>query len=599
MGESGSGTLTRHASRLRAQVAGCPFGLESLAMTDRSKIARDHLVPMICVIAASLALGLAPFLYGKLQTGDWSAPNNGDLEYYLQIAAQPYYEQVPYLSDPAVPHGAIFYPWLQFVPAVYVARAFGLGVFSISLVWMVFAAVTMAATLYGLFWYFLRGRWLAAGLTIGFLADSSDYHPLIHQIATLLGGLLHFRQDWRLTLFHFRLVNPALDLPFLFLQILAVAAARNRPSRVRIWISGAFFGVLFYVYFYTWTMAAGALGLAFVIDSESRGLYARTFAIGFILGIPAIVHDLLVRRALSAEGLARFGLFVAPKDFESVLAGHDIILVPALCAALIVGIVLTGNHQMIYSWCLAAVGFGLSYSSKVTGIYLHDYHWGWLARPVFWFVLCATVASVVVGKARLSVAWGWAWGSFVVMFFMTGLYASTLDVRRMPSELRTYSQYRTQRLAEAAAVLRPRALIGGDNDFCELSVIGEDLRALAGWEAYSSMAMKNSDLYARYALNEYLSGIVERGQFKKAASQYAFEGDERLIDGFVSAFDEVSHEPQTFLDAYDVRYVALRVDQPPPDYLKDGWQIIQDGPYWRIWQRTAHPVGQRNDGAGA
>jgi hypothetical protein len=84
---------------------------------------------MICAIAASLALGLAPFLNGRQQTGDWSAPSQSEIRYYLSIAAQPYFEHVPYLSDPAVPGGAILYPWLQYVPAVYFARAFGLNVF--------------------------------------------------------------------------------------------------------------------------------------------------------------------------------------------------------------------------------------------------------------------------------------------------------------------------------------------------------------------------------------------------------------------------------------------------------------------------------------
>jgi hypothetical protein len=558
---------------------------------DCNKIAREHLLPMICVIAASLALGFAPFLYGREQTGDWSAPNQDNLEYYLQIAAQPYFDHVPYLSDPSVPGGAIFYPWLQYVPAVYFALAFGLNVFSIAIIWTVFASVAMAAMLYCLFWYFLRWWWLAAGLTITFLADASDYHPFIHQIHVRLGGLIHPQQELGLELFQFRLTNPAVDLPFLFLQILALAAARNRPDRLRIWISGASFALLFYVYFYAWTMAAAALGLAFLVDKEQRGLYAKTFAIGFGGGVPAIVHDMLVRRALSAEGVTRFGLFVMPrlpKNFVPLFASHDMILIPCLSVALIAWFLVSRNHQMIYLWCLAAAGFALSYSFMVTGIYLHAYHWRWLARPIFSVLLCLAAATIVTGKVRCSPALGWMFGIWVVSFFLTGLYVSTLEVRGMRDELRNYSQYKAQRLGRKAAALNPRTMIGGDDRYCELAVIGENMRALAGWSLYVSMALKNSDLYARYALNQYLDGVSARNQFK-AIVMLGLEGESaERVDGFVRAFDEVSSDPRKFLDAYNVQYVALRIDQPLPAYI-DGWVLVESGPYWQIWQRAAHP----------
>ncbi len=277
--------------------------------------------------------------------------------------------------------GAILYPWLQYVPAVYLARALGLNVFSIAIIWTVFASVAMAATLYSLFWYFLRWRWLSAGLAITFLADGSDYHPFIHQIRVLVGGLFHPHQYLNLELFQFRLVNPAVDLPFVFLHILAVAAARNSSDRRRILISGLSFGLLFYVYFYVWTMAAAALVAAFLVDRKNRDVYAKTFAFGFLAGAPAIVHDMLVRHELSAEGVARFGLFVRFRQPDAIgaLGGHDVILIPCLLVALAVWFLVSRNQQLIYLWCLAVVAFVLSYSSRASGIYLHDYHWGWFA----------------------------------------------------------------------------------------------------------------------------------------------------------------------------------------------------------------------------
>ena len=118
------------------------------------KTARTHLGPLATCIAASLALGLLPFLYGKHRTGDWSAPNQIEVQYYLQLAAQPYFGRSAHLTDPSVAGGPVFYSWLQFVPAAYFARVFGLRVFSIAILWTVFAAAGLAASAYGLFWYF-------------------------------------------------------------------------------------------------------------------------------------------------------------------------------------------------------------------------------------------------------------------------------------------------------------------------------------------------------------------------------------------------------------------------------------------------------------
>jgi hypothetical protein len=134
-------------------------------------------------------------------------------------------------------------------------------------------------------------------------------------------------------------------------------------------------------------------------------------------------------------------------------------------------------------------------------------------------------------------------------------------------------------------------MIGGDDRFCELAVIGENMRALGGWWLYISMALKDSDLYARYALNQYLNGMSDRNQFKAIATLDIENEDApaEMIDGFVRAFDEVSSDPRKFLDAYDVEYLELRVGQPLPAYIKDGWVLVEGGPYWQIWQRAAPP----------
>jgi hypothetical protein len=60
---------------------------------------------------------------------------------------------------------------------------------------------------------------------------------------------------WGLLL-QWRIPDPGLNLPFLFFQIVALARARERPTRLNLGFSGLMFGVLFYVFFYCWTMVA-------------------------------------------------------------------------------------------------------------------------------------------------------------------------------------------------------------------------------------------------------------------------------------------------------------------------------------------------------
>ena len=553
---------------------------------------KTHSSPVACCVAASLALGLAPFFYGKIQTGSWSAPNDTDSVYYLQIAAQPYYSHVPWLTDPSVPGGAIFYPWVQYLPFVYFVRALHLSIFSLTIVWTVFGAAAMAASAYALLWYFLRWRWLASGLAVTLLADNSAYHPFVHQARIVLGALAHPGRDFGQELFDFRITNPMLDLPFLFLLILFVARARDLPSRARTWTCGVCFAFLFYLYFYAWTLAAAALGLAFFLDNRRRVVYLKTLVVGFLLGAPAMIHDFMVRRALSVEGLTRFGMFTRPRwpDQFVPLPRHDLVVVPVLFLLVGAWIYLSRNYQWIFLYCMAAVGTLLSYSSMLTGVYLLDYHWNWLAGPVFTLLLYVTLGGFVTARLRFSGLLGIAWSVCVGLVFLSGLWLSIEDLRERPEIgglMRNYAEYAAQRQGGDTPRLEPRAMVGGDDRFCDLAAIGENTVPLVGFPAYISMALRDSELYERYALNQYVQGVTDRARFiKMLTDDYGVPlSASALIEGFTHAYDEVSGDPTRYIERYDLRYVALPSAQDTPACLGQGWKLIQSGPSWKIWQR--------------
>jgi hypothetical protein len=101
----------------------------------------------------------------------------------------------------------------------------------------------------------------------------------------------------------------------------------------------------------------------------------------------------------------------------------------------------------------------------------------------------------------------------------------------------------------------------------------------------------NDQWESRTALNAYLTG-TDRGEFETAARIAAglwfWESPERepeVVEAFVRKYDEVIQNPDRFIAEFDVRYVALAADKPQRAYLREGWTMLQRGPYWQIWER--------------
>ena len=66
--------------------------------------------------------------------------------------------------------------------------------------------------------------------------------------------------------------------------------------------------------------------------------------------------------------------------------------------------------------------------------------------------------------------------------------------------------------------------------------------------------------------------------------EYVFIPKDQL-PAYLHTFDEVARDPDSYIDKLKVRYLALPVGQHPPAFLSDGWDLIQPGPYFRIWER--------------
>ena len=105
------------------------------------------------------------------------------------------------------------------------------------------------------------------------------------------------------------------------------------------------------------------------------------------------------------------------------------------------------------------------------------------------------------------------------------------------------------------------------------------------------MAVDDASWRSRYTLNEFLQGRWReevRGDSYDELSGYrnAEVITSDRVELFVRQYDQLVKNPSELIDSIGVRYVALPVDHPPPACLKDGWELIQSGPLWRLWERT-------------
>jgi hypothetical protein len=570
---------------------------KSVAATD-APAATIPLVPMLTCIVAGLALSFTPVVVWRMKTGTWVCLQQRETLYYLQIAAQAYYNHPWYTSDPVVADAGNFYPWLPFVPVVFVAHILGLSIFSVALIWSLIAGVAIGASLYLLFWWFLRRRWLAAGLTIfclsesGFCAASASTLVIVSQLRRLVSALV-IHPVGNLLSFPFvvwRAPDPALYLPFLFLQVIALSNARERPRRRNLWISGLAFGLLFYLFFYVWTIAAAALVIAWIFDLAGRRVYRWTLLLGFAIGLPQLATSIHSRATALAEAVTRYGIFVHTSRTTNV--DYPIV---SVAIVILIGLWIWKNRrfELIYLLSLMIAGILLSDSRLITGISFYEDHFEWLWSPIQLVLVLIVIATVAEHWIpRRPTKYVVAISSLVILYLVGAIYLNAIEVTRTNfgnQQLDDFVKYRAQRMAPGVAPPVPRSIIAGTEHFCELAGVAENQRQLSGWIVPLSVHLDNSSWETRTALNSFLMG-VQRADFARQTAEDVSDYwllepiQPQLIEGFIRQYDQVTQNPDKFIAVLEVRYLALPAGQPPPPYVASRFHMIQPGPYWQIWQ---------------
>ena len=365
--------------------------------------------------------------------------------------------------------------------------------------------------------------WLAATLAALLVSDCGimNGRPLISQAGMAVnlarGRASGYFETNPQVFTHWRVATPALTMAFLLLHVGLVARARARPTWGRLVLSGVGFGLLIHVYFYYWTAAGLALLLALALDAGHRRVYWHTGWIGGLIGLPALVGDVILSRSGSTDWLQRADKFLPIGRFDELLLPKG----PIVLLAVTFVWVRWKRRDLTYLWALIASGLALVNHQVVTRLQIENWHWIHVWGPGLTCMLVLLVVPALLA-ARQTRAVPSAVLACTLATVAVGLWLraeEALRTREVVEILQTYREYRAQRLTPSAPELSGNAVVAGDSRFLELAAVLENQRPLAGYIAYLSPSVNDHELDERIALNACLLGL----------SHAAFAADQRRV----------------------------------------------------------------------
>jgi hypothetical protein len=569
---------------------------------------------LLCA-SAGLALAILPHLLWWRSLGEpvWIADN--DDMYYLALGGKAYLGHPGRLVDPVpLREGPVPHRRLLFVPGVIMARALGSGPLGVNLAWRIGAGLAVGLTCYWALRARVEAAWIAASFAVLMLADTGliECRPLVRQLdfaARLLtgqpGSLLRtkplLQPSWRV-------VTPAASMAYLWLYLGLLLRARNDPSAGRLAASGFGFGLLFHVYFYYWTAASVGLGLGFLLDAGFRRAYLHSAWIGGLIGLPAVVGDVLARRASGSDWLNRTDKFLPIGHFDELLIARGSIV---LAAFALVWIWRT-RRDLLPVWALAAAGLGLANHQILTGLQIENFHWNsYVGNPVLELLLVLLAVGWAVPRLPQTRRWAWAFGAVTATYLALGLWLRGVEAVRTEGSLSlidAYRAYRAGQEAPGAKGLVPRALLAGDPVFTSFALVLEQQRPLDGPAVLMSPSIRDNEWNERAALNDFLlwgdgsdayssrlnalQPTLAWGPWARDPATFARWTAERL-----ALREAIASDPASALARLPVRYLALPVGRRPPARDRLGWAVLRRDARWTVWERC-EPSGGARGGQG-
>jgi hypothetical protein len=573
----------------------------SIRLQNNITLHSDDLIAIALSVIVGVTLSLMPHILWFFKTGSPVSFADSDDILYQSYATTAYHNHPLYLSDPVLKEGgSTIYPWLQFIPGVIITKLLDLNPLYINIIWRLWAGISIPIAWYLVTRSYLKNSWLSLGSTIILMTDIemlsswlvSKHFITVSKVALGIPGTLLEKNPQLLD--QWRIITPGMSLAYLLIYVWLFHLALSKPTRIRILLAAASLGLLFYIYFYFWTSAILGLVIGILIDIKNRKTYLSIGIGGLLLGLPQVVINALIKHNSNSEWLPRIDNFLPISHFSELL-------LPVLSLSLIIGTffwVIFRRRDLVHIWSLAAAAILLTNHQIVTGLQIQNFHWKYCYGPILSLLVILIFLEEIISLTKL---WKkpviFAGIALISFYLTTGIWIRYVEASQTKESVELtniYHRYKHQVLDQSNVNLKPRSVIAGDKNFVYFAVMTKNQRPLSGYTVDFSPAVDNAEWDARIALNDYLQGINRSRFITKQETELKttvwgpwVRDAKKLEERFQSRqkyYDEILANPVKAFKKFQVKYVALSKNTQPPEYLNNGWKLLQDGQYWQIWE---------------
>lgn len=226
------------------------FKKYSVQFQDYITLYRHDLIAAGLAVILGIILSLMPHILWFFKIGNPISFADNDDILYLSYATTAYHNHPLYLSDPVlIEGGSTMYPWLQFIPGIIITKLLGLSPVYINIIWRLWAGISIPIGWYLLTRSYLKNSWLSLGITIICMTDIGInscwliYKHFITATKIAVGNSGTLLQASPQLLDQWRIITPGMSLAYLLLHIWLFHLALSKPTRSRILLAAASFGL--------------------------------------------------------------------------------------------------------------------------------------------------------------------------------------------------------------------------------------------------------------------------------------------------------------------------------------------------------------------
>jgi len=245
-------------------------------------------------------------------------------------------------------------------------------------------------------------------------------------------------------------------------------------------------------------------------------------------------------------------------------------------------------------WALICSGVILNNHQIITGLQIQNFHWKYVYGTASSFFVLLIIVDLISSLQipKKIVVYFLVFISSFYLITSIWLWNKASQASNFVNYNTTYHEYLKQKSSRVS--LEPKSVIAGDDKFSSIGIITDNQRPLFGYTVNLSPSVDNAEYNERQVLNFYLLGL-DRSQLQPMMNQYITmswgpwardpKKRQQLLQSLAKKYDDVVSEPTKYIRKFQVKYVALPMKVPQPEYLKNGWKLLQNGPTWQIWKR--------------